>query len=206
LQARARRSREAILETAHALLRARGAEALTTVAIAEASGLSVGALYRFFPNKEAIVCELYETKLAQVRALGLVNRRGEPGITPWRDFFLGYFEALKAAEREVGFDVALADAIFLLPQLDIIDERHARIFADSLAADMKRFGSPWCDAALFDLAMNLYALDGSTWACWHYSGRYPSLAIARLYEAMLTLMRPAMEGDPEPGEPAIRRP
>ena len=205
IQARAQRSRQKILDAAHALLKAHGAHALTTVAIAEASGMSVGALYRFFPNKEAVICHLYEEKLAQIRALGVANRRGDPSTTTWRAFFGGYFAALKAAERQVDFDFSLADAIFMMPRLWEIDTRHGVLLADQFAADLKLFGSTWSDEALFDLAVNLYALDASTWACWRYSGRYPALAIERLTEASLGMMRPALEGEPEPTNLTITR-
>ena len=205
VQARALRSRRKVLDAAHALLKAHGVGPLTTVAIAEAGGVSVGALYRFFPNKESIVRELYEEKLTRIRQLGLANRHGDPATTAWRDFFASYFHALKAAEREVDFESSLADAIITLPQLWEIDQRHGVLFADQLVADMKAFGARWSDAALFDLAVNLYALDSSTWACWRHGGRYPALAIARLLEASLLLMRPAMEGEPEPKGAFISR-
>jgi AcrR family transcriptional regulator len=197
-QARARLTRQKILDATHRLLKERGVHGLTTVAIAEAGGMSVGALYRFFPNKEAIVCCLYEEKLARIRQLGLANRVGAPGATAWRDFFRDYLLVLKAVEREVDFDFSLADAIFMLPQLNQIDRAHGLLIADQIVGDMRLFGSPWSDAALFDLAVNLYALEASTWAYWRHANQYPTLAIARLIEASLCVMRPAMEGDPEP--------
>jgi AcrR family transcriptional regulator len=203
IQARAQRSRRKILDAAHALLKAHGVHQLTTVAIAEASGVSVGALYRFFPNKESIICQLYEEKLVEIRRMGVANR---PDATlPWRPFFEGYFKALKAGEREVDFDFSLADAIFMLPQLWAIDLRHGMILADQLAADMKQMGSPWSPPALFDLAINLYALDSSVWMYWRYSQRYPVLAIDRAIEASLGMMRPAMEGEAEPRALGISR-
>ena len=205
IQARAQRSRQKILDAAHDLLKAHGVHQLTTVAIAEASGVSVGAVYRFFPNKESIVCELYEDKLVQIRALGVANRKGDPSNTTWRAFFGSYFEALKAAERQVDFDFSLADAIFMLPQLWRIDTHHGVLLADQFVADLKLFGSTWSDEALFDLAVNLYALDASTWACWRYSNRYPALAIERLAEASLGMMRPALEGEAEPRDLTVTR-
>jgi AcrR family transcriptional regulator len=205
VQARALESRRRILEAAHALLKTKGVHQLTTVAIAEASGVSIGGLYRFFPNKEAIVCHLYEEKLVEIRQMIRDNRVGDPNNTGWRAFFTGLFTAAKAAERAVDFDHSLADAIFMLPDLQEIDTRHGVLMADQLAEEMRRFGSTWSDEALFDLAVNLYALDASTWACWRYSNRYPALAIERLTEASLGMMRPAMEGEPEPSNLMISR-
>lgn len=205
VQARAQLSRRKVLDAAHALLKAEGAHRLTTPAIAAASGVSIGALYRFFPNKESIICQLYEEKLEAFRAAALDAGAAPVGDLPWRAYFTQTYRAMKAAERAVDFDFSLADALFLLPQLGPIDTRHGVMMADRLAADMKRLGSTWSDAALFDLALNIYALDSSTWAMWRYSGRYPALAIERGIEASLALMRPAMEGEPEPAEIAVSR-
>jgi len=58
----ARRSGEqivaAILQGAEQLLERGGVEQITTNRIAALAGVSVGSLYQYFPNKEAIVCEL----------------------------------------------------------------------------------------------------------------------------------------------------
>ena len=60
-------------------------------------------------------------------------------------------------------------------------------------------------AALFDLAMTIYAVDSATWTAFRYAQCYPALAIERLIEAMLDMMTPAMEDAPEPADPAISR-
>lgn len=49
----------AILEAARQLLR-EAPDAVTTTAIAERAGVSVGSLYRYFPNKEAVLSALYD--------------------------------------------------------------------------------------------------------------------------------------------------
>ena len=48
----------AILQGAEQLLERGGVEQITTNRIAALAGVSVGSLYQYFPNKEAIVCEL----------------------------------------------------------------------------------------------------------------------------------------------------
>lgn len=57
-QPRARRTREAILRTAHKLLHARPYVEVTLREIAEETGVSVGAVYDRFPSKEAILTVL----------------------------------------------------------------------------------------------------------------------------------------------------
>lgn len=57
-QARARFTVETILEAASEILRVEGVDAVTTRKIAARAGVSVGAVYQYFPNKEAILIEI----------------------------------------------------------------------------------------------------------------------------------------------------
>lgn len=57
-QARARFTVETILEAASEILRVEGVDAVTTRRIAARAGVSVGAVYQYFPDKEAILMEI----------------------------------------------------------------------------------------------------------------------------------------------------
>ncbi|MFT3922139.1 MAG: TetR family transcriptional regulator [Myxococcales bacterium] len=57
-QARSNRLVEAILEAAVRVLSHEGAAAFTTSRVAERAGVSVGSLYQYFPNKQAILFRL----------------------------------------------------------------------------------------------------------------------------------------------------
>ena len=57
-QARARFTVEAIIEAADDILRTQGVDAVTTRKVAARAGVSVGAVYQYFPNKEAILIEI----------------------------------------------------------------------------------------------------------------------------------------------------
>ena len=59
-QARSRATVEAILVAAAQVLRRQGYAAATTDRIAERAGVSVGSLYQYFPNKDAILVALTE--------------------------------------------------------------------------------------------------------------------------------------------------
>jgi len=63
-QERGQRRIAAILDAAAALFAARGVEGTTMSAIAERSHTSIGSLYQFFPNREALVEALAEQYLA----------------------------------------------------------------------------------------------------------------------------------------------
>ena len=62
-QARSRVTVEAILDAAARVLEERGYAAGTTNRIAERAGVSIGSLYEYFPNKDAIVVALAEREL-----------------------------------------------------------------------------------------------------------------------------------------------
>ncbi|MEN6473345.1 MAG: TetR/AcrR family transcriptional regulator [Syntrophaceae bacterium] len=59
-QSRSRVTYDAILEATTQLLIERGYAATTTNHIAERAGISIGSLYQYFPNKEAIAVELLQ--------------------------------------------------------------------------------------------------------------------------------------------------
>jgi AcrR family transcriptional regulator len=59
-QARARATVDAILVAAAHILRSDGIERLTTNRVARVAGVSVGSLYQYFPNKQALVDALRE--------------------------------------------------------------------------------------------------------------------------------------------------
>jgi AcrR family transcriptional regulator len=54
--------REATIELLHRV----GPEEITTVKIAERAGISIGSLYRYYPNKEAILTDIYDEELSRL--------------------------------------------------------------------------------------------------------------------------------------------
>ncbi|WP_425101038.1 TetR/AcrR family transcriptional regulator [Tropicibacter sp. S64] len=63
-QARARVTQEAIVEAAARILEQDRLDDLTTNGIAERAGVSIGSLYQYFPNKEAILVALIRRERA----------------------------------------------------------------------------------------------------------------------------------------------
>jgi AcrR family transcriptional regulator len=64
-QERSRATVEVILAGAEKILNRDGLDALTTARVAETAGISVGSLYQYFPNKEAIFAALLERSIDQ---------------------------------------------------------------------------------------------------------------------------------------------
>jgi AcrR family transcriptional regulator len=59
-QARAKVTRDAILEAAAHIIAASGLAAFNTNAVAARAGVSIGSLYQYFPNKDALMVALIE--------------------------------------------------------------------------------------------------------------------------------------------------
>jgi AcrR family transcriptional regulator len=59
VQVRSRQMREDILAASIRVLRREGALRFTTPRVAEAAGISVGSLYQYFPNKQALLFALH---------------------------------------------------------------------------------------------------------------------------------------------------
>jgi len=76
-QARAKATVEAILTAAAQVLIAHGYEGATTARIAERAGVSIGSLYQYFPNKEALVAALIEHHAEEIVAV-LEQALGDP--------------------------------------------------------------------------------------------------------------------------------
>ncbi len=67
-QARAKATRSAIIEAAAQIIGQRGLSGFTTNAVAERAGVSIGSLYQYFPNKDALMVALIERQQDQQSA------------------------------------------------------------------------------------------------------------------------------------------
>ncbi|GAB3291437.1 TetR/AcrR family transcriptional regulator [Parahaliea aestuarii] len=65
-QSRARHTMRAIQEACLKILDNEGADKLTTARIAEVAGVNIASLYQYFPNKEAILSDVYENRMEQL--------------------------------------------------------------------------------------------------------------------------------------------
>ena len=80
-QERAARTVDAILEGAAHILETLGFEGYTTNAIAERAGVSIGSLYQYFPNKDAVTVALIEREAAVL----VSEIKAAAKIPDWRD-------------------------------------------------------------------------------------------------------------------------
>ena len=159
LQTRSTATVDAIVEATIRILRQDGWAACTTTRIAALAGVSVGSLYQYFPNRNAIAVEIIRqrtrTYLAAVLAADLTVA-ATPGEAVDRAI------AAFVIEKRKGLDVSLAlrDA---LPEVQgrqtIIEE--ARRFVPALQAKLAAAGAGTTDP--MQLAVALAAVEGAVW-------------------------------------------
>ncbi len=137
-QHRSRETVEAICAAAAVIIEEQGLTALTTNGVARQAGVSITSVYAYFPDKWAIVHELFErferqrlTRLEQVFA-GLAT------VPDWRSLMDAAWDSMVQFRIEVPAGVLLRRAISSTPRLRQIDlegtERTVRNLAGAMLA------------------------------------------------------------------------
>ena len=140
LQERSRQRREEILRITAALLDEVGFDDLTTILIAGELGISVGSLYHYFPNKQAILYALGEQWLEeQTRVLEDISAQDLESLDI-EGFIELAFPRILAVYREQRGLMPLAQAMWAVPELRDLDERHDELVIRYLADMYRRIG------------------------------------------------------------------
>ncbi len=139
-QARSGATVEAILEAAAQVFERQGYAAGTTNRIAERAGVSIGSLYQYFPNKDAILVALVHRHLAEgMAALEPHLQRLSCGahfdeVLPDIVHAMVALHALAAGLHRVLFEETQLPPA-LRAELDELEDRLIDLTADALAAD-----------------------------------------------------------------------
>lgn len=150
---------EAILEAAIRILERDGWPALTTTRVAARAGVSVGSLYQYFPNREAIVVGIVRLRTRVL--LEVVVSVEFAGAADLEAAARRAMAALVAEKRRtLGLSMALRD---VLPEVQghqaILEE--ARAYIPILRARFAAVAGVAPDAAR--LAVALAAVEGTVW-------------------------------------------
>ena len=164
-QARARRSYEQLLVAAAQVFGEQGFRGTQVADIADRAGLSVGAFYRYFPDKRAVFIELAhrfldEQHRFQAQALGEWRERILAGESTGRDFLE---EMIPVALRQQSLSPDLLKTFAAMSYEDDDVGRLRRAYDEADRADLARFfaavtdrrdvPSPLAAARLFDLTV-----------------------------------------------------
>ena len=196
VQGRSRLTIERILEGAQDVMRKQGVRAVTTHAIAAASGANIASIYQYFPNKEAIIQALYEQKLVSIRAK-LQELSLSLDVSDWKNEVYRFVFAVKRYEEQIGFDRTIIEATQYYALLEETWRAHADHIAVSISQLIRRIGSKWSDKALYDLAVYIYSLSAATWSFWRLREPEHDIGLHRQAVATVALFATAIETDAE---------
>jgi AcrR family transcriptional regulator len=122
-QERARATVDAICAAAAALIQEGGFPALTTNAVARRAGVSITAVYAYFPDKWAIAHELFE-RFEQARGAELTGLYEEFTTSDdWADVVNRLWDRMAQFRIETPAGVALRQAMLVSPPLAELDRQ-----------------------------------------------------------------------------------
>ena len=139
-QARSEATVEAVLEAAAQVFECYGYAAGTTNRIAERAGVSIGSVYQYFPNKDAILVALVHRHLAEGTAALEPHLQRLSGGARFDDVLPDIVHATVALHALApGLHRVLFEETQLPPtlraELDELEDRLVDLAADALAAD-----------------------------------------------------------------------
>lgn len=135
------------------LLKEGGISLLNTNAIAERCGIDIKSLYRFFPNKEAIVYRLAQQWLEAIRSQEKAIYEGGLGlIETWN----ALDDMIDRIEQQYSGYGALWQAMDLIPALHDLEMEHEAIQLACIALLLRQHGCQWPEKELAELVRYLY--------------------------------------------------
>jgi AcrR family transcriptional regulator len=151
-RARGKRSFAKVLDAAERLIERHGIDYATTRRIAKAAGLSVGAVYEYFPNKESIALRIGEAWMQRVREAAESMHPERSGI---RDLTSYVIQALAGSARLYKDPHGLLTAGSLIgsvPQLREAVRRHDQRMVEIVVSALRTFKVTAPDRELYAAA------------------------------------------------------
>jgi AcrR family transcriptional regulator len=143
-QERSRATFEALLAGAAELLEERGFAGFTTNLLSERTGVSIQALYRYFPNKHAVVVEVARSMTERWRRALSDDRALADPMQDWRMLWCRYLDRFVSAVSATPGGLAVLQAMRSDPELRAVDdEANARYIDDIADALTSRSSRSW---------------------------------------------------------------
>ena len=166
-QLRSRVKVESILNATRSILINDGLEKLTTNLVAKRADMSVGSLYQYFPNKFAIISELFNQWLMTARN-ELLQLSELPNQYPTatkselvKIALDAFYTEESGNEEQLKLEQELVKASDLYSELNELDEQQGQIIADILADLFILLGAKISKAELQDLGLYIYSTHNS---------------------------------------------
>ncbi|AFU97864.1 TetR/AcrR family transcriptional regulator [Simiduia agarivorans] len=196
IQARAKQRTRQILDVTARLLGEAGFDELTTILIAKELGISVGSLYHYFPNKQSILYALGDRWLETMsQALGDIEQfpLEQLDLDRFVDQAIDRMVIVYRDERAI---LPLAQAMWAVPELRELDERHDQMIIDRMMAMFRRLGFVSSDNELNRLGrVYLESTHALLLVVVNQVGRRSERTLADVKQMVLQLLRPHFRDD-----------
>ena len=137
-QARARETVGRILDTAAALLDEVGVDGFNTNLLAARADVRVSTVYRYFPDKSAVILALAERVVSEWDAWLLDEFASLDGVENWRTGVERATRGLLAQVRELPGHAAIRRAMRAVPELYALDQQDNVRMAEALAHALRQ--------------------------------------------------------------------
>jgi AcrR family transcriptional regulator len=158
-QARAQRTFGTVLDAAVALIERDGVERATTRRIALAAGVSIGAVYEYFPNKESIVVHLGTNWLRRVREIVEALHPSRSAIPDLLGYVNRTLDDVARLYRDQPGLLAVVRLIGAIPELREADRAHDAAVIASTTSALRHY-APDADPAEVQSAANCMIIIG----------------------------------------------
>ena len=163
-QKRAKAKVAKVLDSAKQLLVFHGLEKLTTNHIAKDSGVSVGSIYQYFPNKQSIILKIYLDWLAEVKREVMPFKQASLEMdanTLCKSLFKIIYADHTTNTQQQLLEKELTKAMRLFPELGEIEKRHSSEMITLLSEIIGNVLPENSNEKSVQLAIFLYSLDSS---------------------------------------------
>ena len=140
MQARGQATFEEILDATAGLLDKVGGDKVTTNLIARAAGVNVATLYQYFPNKQAVLLELFKRQSEARIQIGAKLLAGVAAADDWRKVIGNAIQVIAKARAEMPGTLALRQVMRSSPQLLEHEQLYAQHMSAVLAAELQAAG------------------------------------------------------------------
>jgi AcrR family transcriptional regulator len=191
-QPRAQATVEAITNASLLIINEAGTAALTTANIAERAGVSIGTLYRYFPDKKSILLKVYGDVLLELEAS--LERLTDPAKAPptWKEY-VRILQAGIAKYEEPHRPVISSRATMMYPEFAELDHNHSQRQAKKFARMLTHYGSLWPTELLEKLAMFCIYLNDGAWHLYRVTNVYDPLVAQWQFKAAAAVFEFAFE-------------
>lgn len=163
-QERAKVKVQKVLLATKKLLMFHGVEKLTTNHIAEESGVTVGSIYQYFPNKQSILYKIYLDWLNEVKEQ-VTSFKGLSQTVDPVELISALFEALYKGDNFNNdmhlLEIELNKAMGIYPKLKEMDKQHGKEMISLLSEIISQALPKTAKEKSIQLATFLYSLDSS---------------------------------------------